>query len=212
MAQHGVPGKPGGWLRQRSGRSNRAGNSAVIRWRRRPGPVWRRTGSESRTSRYLGGERSPWKERAHVRRQRLAGATDPTVEQSLEVEGRCGMVNLFIGTCRRNDEGATAAAMRNGCSWGDFFGGCEGRDRERSMSSDASQFFSEGRAASGGLDAETARTPSGTGMQQARNFERGASRRGGAKPRGRNMSTRVYLEGRRQRQRCREWTRAEDVG
>jgi len=44
------------------------------------------------------------------------GATDSTVEQRLEVEGRCGMVNLFIGKRRHNDEEATAAAMRNGCS------------------------------------------------------------------------------------------------
>jgi hypothetical protein len=96
-----------------------------------------------------------------------------------------------ISTCveerwRLDGEGATVAVMRCGCSRGDFFEGCEGRLRERSHAGSGGVVVFGRRHTRGSSGTETQRTPSGTGMQQARDLECGVNRRGGEKPRGRN--------------------------
>jgi len=80
---------------------------------------------------------------------------------------------------RGNGEGATAAVTRYGCRRG-FFEGF-----------DPAQRGSIGRSdhRSGARGAETRANPRiGSGMQQARASQCGGSRRGGAKPRGRNRT------------------------
>jgi len=54
------------------------------------------------------------------------GATDPTAEQSLEVDSPKG----------ENGKEATATAMWNGCRRGEFFEGCERTPREMPGRSD----------------------------------------------------------------------------
>jgi hypothetical protein len=128
-------------------------------------------------------------------RQRPGRVPHPMAEQRPEVEGR-SCSHCFGRVCgeRRNGEGATVAVMRCGCQRGDFFEGCEGRRGKArpvlrsSVSSEASGSRSPGAA-------ETRRTPSGTGMQQARNFASGETRRGGEKPRGRNTTSWMVSRG-----------------
>lgn len=98
-------------------------------------------------------------------------ATDPTAEQSLEVEGRRTSHRKRCPKRRHDDEGATTTAMWRGCWRGDFFEGCEGAVGETPDRPD----FHRPPDLSGGTClraeeewstvVETLRTPSGTGMQ-----------------------------------------------
>jgi len=100
-------------------------------------------------------------------------------------------------------------ATRRGCRWGDFFEGCEtgGGKRRHFVSNDSLADRTDRMPAGNAVNPRI-----GSGMQQARNSGGGESRRGGAKPRGRNgirgWSPRTEVGPAMAR---REWTPAEHV-
>jgi hypothetical protein len=98
-----------------------------------------------------GGEPSPWKERAPVDRQRTAGATDPTVEQSLEVEGRRWKRELVhVESAGATTRGQRPQRCGTATGGGTSSGGVKGAAGKCCVRSDASRSSSEGRAASDG--------------------------------------------------------------
>jgi len=142
----------------------------------------------------LEGERSPWEERARGTCNTVSRATDSTTEQSL------GAASTFVGrehACawkragagRRsekvgNGRRATATVTWCGCRRGDSSEGCEPRCGDGRPAPEPLQATGVARADG---DARNAANPRiGSGMQQARDSPSGETRRGGAKPRGRN--------------------------
>ena len=123
------------------------------------------------------------------------GTTDPGAEQRPEGEGRSARRVSARFTGRHNAKRATAAVTRNGCDRGDFFEGCErrvGDARHRTT-----QDWPTGSDRGARTEAETTRTLSGTGMQQAQSPADGANRWGGEKPRERNAPSGGNPVGRR---------------
>jgi hypothetical protein len=78
-----------------------------------------------------------------------------------------------------------------GCWRGEFFEGCEPRCGEWGVGPWDQASAEPGR----NTHRETQRTPFGFGVQQTRGRSCGANRRGGEKPRGRNMSRRLAAQG-----------------
>jgi hypothetical protein len=112
------------------------------------------------------------------------------VEQGLEVEGRqrehraCSVVRW-----RHNGAGATVAVMRCGCLWRDFFEGCEGRSEDAVVDRTSASTSSEVPGSERRLQMRNAANPFRYRDATSPGLFCGASRRGGAKPRGRNVST-----------------------
>ena len=120
--------------------------------------------------------------KAHGRTGRLAagngraGVTDPTAEESLEVESSIGQ-GIETRNWQRNREerrrriggngkGATATAMWCGCGRGEFFEGCEVR-RGECAGSPGRACLVQARPGSS-VTGNTANLMIGSGMQQAR--------------------------------------------
>lgn len=95
----------------------------------------------------------------------VSGTTDPGAEQSLEGEGRSARRVSARFIERRNAKKATVAETRNGCNRGDFFEGCERRIGNARLWT--TQDWPSGSDLGAHVGAETMRTLSGTGMQQA---------------------------------------------
>jgi len=137
-----------------------------------------------------GGEPSPWKERACAFWQQSVCVTDSPAEQRPEVEGRRGFSALVL----RDSGGATTRGQRSQRCDAAAGEGTSSRGVKdaagKAVVGSARGFHLRMRGCCrGDCGTETRRTPSGTGMQQARDLECGVSRRGGEKPRGRNVST-----------------------
>jgi len=99
---------------------------------------------------------------------------------------------------RHNGEGATVAVMRCGCQRENFFEGCEGRSGDAVVDRTRASSSSEVPGGERRLRSRNAANPFRYRDATSPGLFCGASRRGGAKPRGRNMST--------------GWNRAAEVG
>jgi hypothetical protein len=137
------------------------------------------SGREAGPGQNPGGKRSPRKERAADDRQRSEVATDPPAEQRLEVEGRRerAVHSASPEAQRRGGNGArrratNAAAMQQAAGGGTSSRGvrCVAGTRRTAPQASEPRPSGRGGAASGRQATETRRTPSGTGMQQARNL------------------------------------------
>lgn len=175
------------------------------------GPTRRRVGSEAGPGQHPGGERSPWKERA-TEAGNGGGRNGP--DSGARPRGRGSPRSTGNGVVRRsNGEGATATATWCGCGRGEFFEGCETRRGKCPVAPNPLHFvqYRFGRSMAG----NAANLMTGSGMQQARNLPSGGSRRGGAKPRGRNRIPRLAASGPNRvgsNVDSGEWTLGRDVG
>lgn len=171
---------------------------------REPGST--RTRSASTVSSSLGGEQSPWKYRVSVAGNggRHYGLVDGARPWSRSAAGRWLERDLRRTSKHRgvgdNGRRATAAVMRCGCRRGECFEGYEPRCGERRVRSDARiDFLREGEAGGQrgcvGKRSEPFPDRDATGPR----LSRGANRRGGVEPRGRNVMCsgwRRHTEGR----------------
>jgi hypothetical protein len=155
----------------------------------------------------LEGERSPGRIGHPPAGNGRMGVTDSTAEQGLEADapvkriskGRLWQRSRSEGTSGTggNGKGATATVTWCGCGRVEFFEGCEQR-RGECIGTPADRvpvsYRRPGRFRNP-VSGNAANPMTGSGMQQARDLSSGGSRRGGAKPRGRNGIPRQAASG-----------------
>lgn len=149
---------------------------------RRPA-LERRAGSKGCESRSSAARRGPRRERSPGKELIATGQQWSVEDEELD----CGAKPRG----RENGAGATAAVTQCGCGRVDFFEGCE--PRRGDLRFRPNQCRRPKRLAEMADDARgNATNPMiGSGVQQTRDSRSGASRRGGAKPRGRNAMSRL---------------------
>jgi len=146
----------------------------------------------------LEGERSPGRIGRPPAGNGRRGVTDPTVEQGLEADApiaRDGDDRLWkrrrsepSGGVGGNGKGATATVTWCGCGRVESFEGCEQASRggASALPPPARGLRTAGWTVGNPGQRNATNPMTGSGMQQARAPPSGGSRRGGAKPRGRN--------------------------